>query len=599
MGRHLLCLLTVLLVATVALADVTIQPAGKDFKITTSQYETTVAADGAIPTFIAQGQEFLNGKISRGLYLFDTTTMRFDGVQQVDATTLKAESDNATIIYQFTDSALKLKMTNKEEKQIQLVMVYNLEAKVVRGEDGKYYKAPLEKAPLERPWGKTTWFRLPAKLTVTGGTSIWGPWNEHAVFRGMMDPGETREVTMEAAMATPEEQAQAKAEADRVVVAPADPTGPMWDLTRFTNVPQVWPAEGFDSGDPRIKAIYFEGPQYKGQPTRVFAWLGLPENATGKLPGMVLVHGGGGTAFASWVKLWVDRGYAAIAMDTCGAVPKGVYSKWDRNPNGGPPGWGGWGQMDEPREDQWTFHAVADAVLAHTLLRAQPQVDPERTGVTGISWGGYLTSIIAGVDPRFKFAAPVYGCGFTLDHNFAGNVMGLGKERGERWMRWWDPSSYLGSAQMPMLWVTGTNDFAYTFPALQKSYLLPKSPRTLAIRMRMPHGHGAAGEGPEEIHIFADSILCGGDPLPKFTGTGRDGNTVWATFETKVPIERAELTYTKATGAWKERLWESVPATIENGKITAALPEGVTVYYVNIFDKRGCVVSTEHVELAK
>ena len=39
---------------------------------------------------------------------------------------------------------------------------------------------------------------------------------------------------------------------------------------------------------------------------------------------MVLVHGGGGTAFAEWVKAWTSRGYAAIAMDTCGQIPKGI-----------------------------------------------------------------------------------------------------------------------------------------------------------------------------------------------------------------------------------------------------------------------------------
>ena len=46
-----------------------------------------------------------------------------------------------------------------------------------------------------------------------------------------------------------------------------------------------------------------------------------------------------------------------------------------------------------------------------------PGVDPDRIGVTGISWGGYLTCIVAGVDPRFRFAAPVYGCGFLGDNS--------------------------------------------------------------------------------------------------------------------------------------------------------------------------------------
>lgn len=219
-------------------------------------------------------------------------------------------------------------------------------------------------------------------------------------------------------------------------------------------------------------------------------------------------------------------------------MPRGTYGTWDRNPEGGPAGWGGWGQLDDPREDQWAFHAVASALLANSLLRSRPEVDADRIGLTGISWGGYLTCIIAGVDSRLKFAAPVYGCGFTLDHNFAASVMAQGKERGERWMRWWDPSAYLGQARMPMLWVTGTNDFAYTFPALQKSYLLAPGPRTLAVRIRMPHGHGAAGEGPEEIRVFADSLLKGGDPLPRFTGQGREGQAVWATYESRVPIDR-------------------------------------------------------------
>ena len=29
------------------------------------------------------------------------------------------------------------------------------------------------------------------------------------------------------------------------------------------------------------------------------------------------------TAFDEWVRLWVGRGYVAIAMDTCGKVPVG------------------------------------------------------------------------------------------------------------------------------------------------------------------------------------------------------------------------------------------------------------------------------------
>ncbi len=386
--------------------------------------------------------------------------------------------------------------------------------------------------------------------------------------------------------------------ADSAPTPPTDPTGPMWDVAALGQAPKTSPADPIRADG--LKAIFFDGPLYQGKPTHVFAWLGLPKVEPGqKVPGIVLVHGGGGTAFEAWVRLWNERGYAAIAFDTCGALPVHTADpkQWQHQDAGGPPGWGGWTQIDNPRQDQWTYHAVADGILADSLLRSLPQVDPERIGVTGISWGGYLTSLLAGVDQRFKFAIPVYGCGFTNEHGFAHNVEDLGPERAARWMRWWDPSSYLAGATMPMLWVDGTNDFAYTMNAWQKSYRLPKSAHTLVLRPRMAHGH-QSGWAPKEIATFADSIVNGGEPLPRITGQGRDGGKVWATFTASRPIAKAELEFTKDTGSWQQRLWEVAPAAFADGKVTAELPEGTTVYYLNLTDDRECLVSTEHEEIS-
>ncbi len=368
-----------------------------------------------------------------------------------------------------------------------------------------------------------------------------------------------------------------------------------WDMSRLAKAPQ-WKslerpkAEG-------VKAIVYSGLPFHGKPARVFAWLGVPNVKDGeKVPAMVLIHGGGGTAFEEWVRLWVKRGYAAIAMDTCGQVPVGNYGQWFHDEQGGPPGWGGFDQMESPREEQWTYHAVADAILAHSLIRSLPEVDAERTGVTGISWGGYLTCIVAGVDRRFKCAVPVYGCGFYRDTIFEKDLTNLGQERAGQWLAVWDPSVYLGNAEMPFLWVTGSNDFAYTLQALQRSYRLPKGPRCLCIRLRMPHAHGGPGENPQEIRVFADSHLKGGTPLPIVTGWGSDGTNAWATYTAKAPIVKAELNYTTDTGRWQDRKWDSIPAERNNDRISATLPAGTRVYYFNLEDDRNCVVSTEHQE---
>ena len=284
------------------------------------------------------------------------------------------------------------------------------------------------------------------------------------------------------------------------------------------NAPKVYPADAPLAKD--VMSVFYEGLPWRKKPTRVFAYYGLPKVAPGtKVPGMVLVHGGGGSAFDAWVRLWNSRGYAAIAMDTCGCVPIGSYGKWQRHNAGGPPGWGGFDQVDEPAEDHWTYHAIADVVLAHSLLRSLPGVDPERIGVTGISWGGYLTCIVSGVDSRFRFAVPVYGCGFLGDNStWLPEFQKMGREKSSRWLGWWDPSVWLRQSKMPMLWVTGTNDFAYPMDSLQKSYRLAQGPHTLCIRLRMPHGHGGPGENPAEILAFAEINFAAGNRWPRSLG---------------------------------------------------------------------------------
>lgn len=165
-----------------------------------------------------------------------------------------------------------------------------------------------------------------------------------------------------------------------------------FDLDALSKTPEVFPAENSPVND--VKTFYYAGPSYKGRPTRVFAYYGVPAQTTvnaenQKLPAMILIHGGGGTAFDRWVKVWNSRGYAAIAMDLCGCIPVGTYGNWQRHELGGPPGWdASFSQLDDPIEDQWQYHAVSAAALAHSLIRSYPEVDAEPIGVTGISWGG-------------------------------------------------------------------------------------------------------------------------------------------------------------------------------------------------------------------
>jgi dienelactone hydrolase len=373
----------------------------------------------------------------------------------------------------------------------------------------------------------------------------------------------------------------------------------LWDIQKLSRAPQTYPAPELASDG--VQALFFEGLPWKGKPTRVFAYIGIPPHQPNeKVPGIVLVHGGGGTAFASWVRLWNSRGYAAIAMDHYGTVPnlQDPLQQPKRHEMGGP---SDAFAIDEPIEDQWQYHAIADVLLSAALLRARPEVDANRIGITGISWGGYLTCIASGVDSRWKFAVPVYGCGFLSDNSvWLPDFERLGKEKAQKWVSLWDPSKYLGRAKMPFLWVDGTNDFAYPLDSLQKSYrLLKPEQRALCTRVRMAHGHGGPGENPEEIHAFADAILKGGAPLAHVIRQQREGSQVTVSFESAKPIVRAELNFTKDAGPWTERKWETVPAQLDEAhhQASAELPAGTRVYYLSLIDEHGLIVSSEHNEL--
>ncbi len=589
-----MCVVIAAVACAASADDVTVIEQDGEWRVAAGSYEATVGADGALTSVrVKQAEdepvEFL---AARGIYPYLSGSLPLGDVLQPEPNVLTASAEKARVRYEFGADAIAVTLENLADKPMSLLGIFPPEVNVFSDEFEFYYRLPMKGA-----WDQTVWYRDGAKLAIEGRASVWGPWADgYTVWQLKLNAGVSATVTLRPGVENELEAEQVTKALTQEQEPPTDPEGPMWDLESLSRTPRTWPSEAYH--EEGVDAIFYEGRPFRGRPTRVFAYIGVPEVEPGeKVPAMVLIHGGGGTAEAEWVRIWNARGYAAISMDTCGQLPEGAAPDRPRHEFSGPPGWGGWGQTDWPREDQWTYHAVADALLANSLLRSLPEVDPERIGVTGISWGGYLTSIIAGVDPRLKLAAPVYGCGYYLDTHFASPVEAQGDEGADRWMRWWDPSVYLKDAAMPMLWVTGTNDFAYWLPGLQKSYRDPTGPRTLRVTLRMPHGHGP-GWAPEEIYAFADSILKDGTPLPRITGQGRDGGEVWVSFESETTIERAELLYTKDTNdEWPEREWFAEPARLEDGRAMATLPEGASVWFINIIDECGLTVSSEHEEL--
>lgn len=341
-----------------------------------------------------------------------------------------------------------------------------------------------------------------------------------------------------------------------------------------------------------VQEVYYQGEPFHGKPTRVFAYLARPAEGPGPFPAMLLVHGGGGKAFAAWAEHWAKRGYVALAMDTAGAGPTG------RLPDGGPD------QDDATKfrdftdadtRDMWTYHAVAAVMRGHSLLATLPEVDAGRIGITGISWGGYLTCIVAGLDDRLKLAVPVYGCGFLGENSYwkPNSLARMRPDSRALWLRDFDPSSYLSGVECPILFLNGSNDFAYPLDSYQKCYrLVADRWRRVSVVLNLPHGHIWTFA---EVDQFADHVLRGGPALPQLQPMQITGRQVTAAFTSTTTVKQAALNFTSDPGPWQKRRWQTVPAEINGNTITATLPEPrPLVFFLTLADERNTRMSTEH-----
>jgi len=378
--------------------------------------------------------------------------------------------------------------------------------------------------------------------------------------------------------------------------AEALPKTTPWDLKALSAPPKLeWSAgEG-------VRSLYYAGEPYQGKPTRVFAYYATPASlsktkkagAGKKLPGIVLVHGGGGRAFDRWAKLWTRRGYAAIAMDLGGCGPDRKRLK-DGGPDQGDKT--KFGAIDKPVKDQWTYHAVANVILAHSLIRSFPEVDAERTALTGISWGGYLTCIVAGLDNRFKAAVPVYGCGYLHENSvWLGQFKKMSPQQRAKWVRLWDPSMYAGSAAMPMLFVNGGTDFAYPPDSHARTYALVKAQgKNIRFSPNLRHGH--IFHRPKAIEVFIDHHIKGGPPLPLVLSPGIKDGRVVASVETKTKLTSAKLHYTlhDLPGNPRMRVWIEKSAEIADNRITAEPPPAnAAIWFLTVTDERNTMVSSK------
>lgn len=228
-----------------------------------------------------------------------------------------------------------------------------------------------------------------------------------------------------------------------------------------------------------------------------------PLNRAGKLPGILNAHGHWtygrleNEDLFSGQALGINlakQGYVLFAYDMVG------YNDTIQTPH----------KFGTPAEQLWSFGPLQlqlwNSIRATDFIAALPDVDSQRLAVTGASGGGTQAFLLAAVDDRLSFAAPVNMVSAIMQGgDFCENAPGLrvGTNNVEIAAMF---------APKPMLLVSASGDWTRNvpreeFPAIQRIYALYGKPENVeVIQIDAPHNFNQLSR--EGVYrFFAKRIL--------------------------------------------------------------------------------------------
>lgn len=134
-----------------------------------------------------------------------------------------------------------------------------------------------------------------------------------------------------------------------------------------------------------------ESVTYYSGSDKVHAWLYLPGNAP-PCPAVVFAPGFTGTKFAAFYRPYVDRmleaGVAVLLID-----------------------YRGWGESEGPRGHIRPLWQVEDLRNALSYLEVRPEIDADRLGIFGVSFGGGNATYVTSVDARVRCGIAISAVG--------------------------------------------------------------------------------------------------------------------------------------------------------------------------------------------
>lgn len=375
-----------------------------------------------------------------------------------------------------------------------------IQAKQKHGGPVDLYRMPAAGGPMENL--TATWDLLPGAPTASAdgkfvyfSSGIGG--NTH-LFRVASTGGAVEQVTKgERTLGS----ISFAATTDRIAYSATDPTHPTEIFSARVDGAQEKKLSGVN--DALVSEVQLSRAERMLYPSKdgtpIEGWLLLPRGydpAKGKYPLLLNIHGGPhgayGNNFSFQFQLLAANGYAVLYTNPRGSTNYGEKFLWGT--------WGGWGLLDS--EDVM-------AGVDHALQKYA--IDDKRLGVTGYSYGGFLTNWA--ITHTSRFAAAVAGAGGTnWISNYGTADMARTKET-EFYGTPWEATSrelllklspilYAGNVTTPTLFVHGEADIRVPIEQAEQMYLALKKRRVPAAFIRYPDSYHGGWTAWNTVHRY-------------------------------------------------------------------------------------------------
>lgn len=382
--------------------------------------------------------------------------------------------------------------------------------------------------------------------------------------------------------------------------------------------PEIIKVIAQESDSVLLSKVLFHSREVNGIPTQVFAVIAKPLK-TGKYPGMLVLHGGGGSAEIEKVRRWASKGYVAVSLD----IPGVSNPEQVKNSSGN---WKSYGYgkhrftANPDVQSSVCFDGVLAAVQALYLLNNQPEVIQNNIGVSGISWGGYTTTMVCGLVPQaIKAAFSTYGSGFyDAGSTFLPDIEAMPEGERAVWLKYLDAGRRAKNIKAPFFIAAATNDNWFYPPAVMATlnavgaqanhFFAPNASHSAPVSGgNIPAGLNRAGWMQMEETYFDFYLKNTGQVLPvvktkalsKADVTAEGNYRIRFQVKAETPIVDAALWYSNSKEGWTKKKWVCIQAeTLKNGWYQAVLPQGAvaglkTYYFSSVSDVRPVTVSSK------